>query len=559
MGKGKGGGGSVPKVKVPSGLYSEISATDTLGNTASGTLGNLLSYANWAGNIASGGNVVGTNPYQYSSFTGGVGGAQQYPGFFSSGVPGQGGTPGVQSAGPPGSMIASPGMAPATLSQSQIQQLTQAGFQGFVDQSGKFQGFTPGMTIDPGAQLAGSQNGQPASGPTTVKDFFGQALGGGPAATGITGQRLGMVPFTGGGGTAGGGSGGGSPQEWSAVGQEAGLSSEDIAAFQKQGLSPSDVAARFGVAAPMTQQQQQDQLLGPFLSRAWNTIGQELQGTGMFPGLMQQTQGLTDAATAQSQRFMGQGDQLLSSGQGLLGAGQRIVGQGQDVFKQGQGMLTDATTGAGLYPSQKAFVDQAVQSQKTSLAAQLASEGLGSSTMLQQMKGQADLSGAATAGQLVQGNISAAQAQEQLGLGQQQAGLEQQQVGLGQESQAQQQYNLGQASQKIALGGQELSLGEQAALTQELAAISSQSSGLQNQMWSQAMQGYGMFGQIMQTALGAYGYSMQGYSQIIGASSANASAALQAQMASAQSQSQGMSSMMGGLGQLLGSGGSGAV
>ncbi len=473
MGKKGGGGGSVPQVKVPQGVNDlAYNNFNPMGYYAASTLPSILGMANWASDIATGGNAMQGGSYlgfgntpaynAWNQYTGGsaITPAAQFPGFSST--PGYGGTPGVQSAGAPGA-----GSAPGTgggsgfgsLSPDQLQELKTAGYSLIRSPDGQWVG-KPGQMIDPNSQLVS--------------------------------EGIGMMPTAGSSGSSG--------TSWQQVGQEAGLSQADINSFQAQGLTPDQVAQQFGVP---TAAQQQANLLGPFLSNAWNTIGRELSATDMIPGLMNQTQGLTNAATAQSNRFMGQGDQLLSSGQGLLGAGRSIVGQGQNVFNQGEGMLTDATTGAGLYPSQKAFVDQAVQSQKTGLAAQLASEGLGSSTMLQQMKGQADLSGAAEAGKLVQGNISAAQAQEQLGLGQQQVGLEQQQVGLGQESQAQQQYNLGQASQKIALAGQELSLGEQAAITQ------------------------------------------------------NASAAIQAQIAAAQSQQQGMSSMMGGLGQLLGSGGGG--
>ncbi len=564
MGKKGGGGGSVPQVKVPQGVNDlAYNNFNPMGYYAASTLPSILGMANWASDIATGGNAMQGGSYlgfgntpaynAWNQYTGGsaITPAAQFPGFSST--PGYGGTPGVQSAGAPGA-----GSAPGTgggsgfgsLSPDQLQELKTAGYSLIRSPDGQWVG-KPGQMIDPNSQLVSEGTNAPSM---TVGQFFGnafgpgggQALGGGPAATGITGQRLGMMPTAGSSGSSG--------TSWQQVGQEAGLSQADINSFQAQGLTPDQVAQQFGVP---TAAQQQANLLGPFLSNAWNTIGRELSATDMIPGLMNQTQGLTNAATAQSNRFMGQGDQLLSSGQGLLGAGRSIVGQGQNVFNQGEGMLTDATTGAGLYPSQKAFVDQAVQSQKTGLAAQLASEGLGSSTMLQQMKGQADLSGAAEAGKLVQGNISAAQAQEQLGLGQQQVGLEQQQVGLGQESQAQQQYNLGQASQKIALAGQELSLGEQAALTQELASVASQSSGLQSQMWTQAMQGYGVFGSMMQTALSAFGYSLQAFNIQTGAASQNASAAIQAQIAAAQSQQQGMSSMMGGLGQLLGSGGGG--
>jgi hypothetical protein len=595
MGK-KGGGGkvSVPKVDVPQGVNNlGYNTFPSLGYYAGSTLPSILGMANWASDIATGGNAMQGGSYlgagnsdaynDWNQYTGGAGlqNATSYPGFSTNSVasaPGQGGSPGVQSAGAPGIGPSSGNTWDGTLTQSQAAQLRDQGFDKVMD-NGRFiplsAAINGSVKLSPNAMAftQSGQNNQSIYGPNIAKYFglntdTGQtALGGGPAATGIGGQRLGLTPFTGGtalgGGPAATGIGG-----------------------QRLGIAGGGVSGSGGVSGGGQNDQATNQLLGPFLSQAWNTIGQELSATNIIPGLMRQTGRLSSQALADSSRFMGQGDKLMSSGQslldrglglvdtgqGLVGSGQGLVRSGQNVFGQGENMLTDSTTGAGLYPSQKAMIDQAVARQKTNLASQLASEGLGSSTMLQQMKGQADLSGAATAGQLVQGNISAAQAQEQLGLGQQQigigqeqtgisqqgVGIQQQGVGLGQEGVAQQQYNLGQASQKIALAGQELSLGEQAALTQELASIASQSAGLQGQMWNQAMQGYGMFGNMMQTALSAFGYSLQAFNIQTGASAANASNALQAQLGAAQANNQGMSSMLGGLGQIMGMMGGGS-
>src|SRR6266705_2805785 len=338
MGKGKGGGGgSVPQVKVPQGVNDlAYNYFNPMGYYAASTLPSILGMANWASDIATGGNAMQGGSYlgfgntpaynAWNQYTGGsaITPATQYPGFSST--PGQGGTPGVQSAGSPGAGAApgtGGGVGAGTLSPAQLQQLKSAGYNLIRSPSGQILSVDSSTQLDPNTKLIG--DGTNAT-ETTVGQFFGNAfgsggqggtaLGGGPAATGIGGQRLGMTPsgsqaFGGGPAATGiggqrlgmtpyggsqGGAVGSSGTSWQQVGQEAGLSQADINAFQAQGLTPDQVAQQFGVP---TAAQQQANLLGPFLSNAWNTIGRELSATDMIPGLMNQTQGLTNAATAQ--------------------------------------------------------------------------------------------------------------------------------------------------------------------------------------------------------------------------------------------------------------------
>ena len=255
--------------------------------------------------------------------------------------------------------------------------------------------------------------------------------------------------------------------------------------------------------------------LGPQLQAAWDQIQK-------IPGL--------EAVTSAFES-----DQESKANQ-LFGEGETLFGQGQTLFGQGEQMLSDATTGSGLFPSQQALVNQAVQSEQNKIAAQLGAEGLTSSTAKEELQGQAALSGAATAGQLIQENIAAAQ--KQIGLAQ------------TQESAAQNQINLSQTASKLALGAQELTLGEQT-------AMASAAAGLQKQLWDEAMSGYGVLGGMIKEVASTYGIDVQGYADILAADTQ-----LQGIQASVQeSQNQQSNSSMGmlgqGLGMLFGQGGGG--
>jgi hypothetical protein len=241
---------------------------------------------------------------------------------------------------------------------------------------------------------------------------------------------------------------------------------------------------------------------GPFLNEAWDIIKNQ------EPGVVNQIPALEAATAAFTQNEQTQGNTL---------------------FSQGQTLYDMATTGTGLTPSQQAFVDQATRSEQTSIASMLGAEGLAESTAAPVLEGEAAQQGAATAGQLQQGNIALAQ----------------------------QQLNLAQGAQKLALGGQELSLGEQAAMEQELSSIAAQAAGLEDQMFNEALKGYGVLGNMINVALNGLGVSSQSLQQYTQASIANQQAVVSAQAAEQQAAASSQSSAGGGLGSLLGGGGSG--
>lgn len=276
------------------------------------------------------------------------------------------------------------------------------------------------------------------------------------------------------------------------------------------------------------------QIYSPFTT----TSGAGGAGTNSLlgPFLSQQQQGIQglEAGTITGEKLLKQsnreGKGLLSSVGGLFNEGNTLVGTGQQELQQ-------ATTGSGLFPSQQAEINQAVQSQQAAIQQQLSNEGLGSSTVKAQLQGQAKMSGAAAAGQLIQGNIQAAQ--QTISLGQTQYGIAQQQTALGQEA------------QKISLAAQE-------ALSTQFQAISQMSGAEQAQLWSEAQQGYGTLGQMMNTTLNAFGYSMKTQEDVLQANEQEAQIQAGIQSQQAQMAQQGASSMFGALGSLLGSGSGGS-
>lgn len=276
-------------------------------------------------------------------------------------------------------------------------------------------------------------------------------------------------------------------------------------------------------------------------------------GTGsnslLGPFLTQQQQGIQgmEAGTITGEKLLKQSNQqantLLNEGQSLLGEGGNTQMQGWGLQDQGISELNQATTGSGLFSSQQAYIDQAVKSQQSAIQQQLSNEGLGSSTVNAQLQGQAKMSGAAAAGQLIQGNIQAAQ--QTIGLGQNLMSIGDQQIGLGQA-----QIGLGQESQKISLSAQE-------ALSTQFQSIAQLSGSEQAQLWGEAQQGYGTLGQMMNTTLGAFGYSLQEGEAVLQANEQEAQIQAGIQTQQAQMAQQGASSMFGALGSLLGSGSGG--
>lgn len=225
--------------------------------------------------------------------------------------------------------------------------------------------------------------------------------------------------------------------------------------------------------------------------------------------------------------FLANAVQNLLNAQGTTAALQTpantLLTQGGQELSTGNTMLSQATGKQGLFPSQQAMIDQAVQTQQTDIGQQLAREGLGNSTLLQSLKGQAALSGAAAGGQLIQGNIQLAQTEQQLGAAATGAGAE-----------------------------------IENAMFQQFSSIASMSSALQQSLWSQAMQGYGMMGNFMNGVLNSFGYTLKTQEDVLQANETYAKDQLDAAQINEQAQAaqaQGFSSMLGGLGSLLGGGG----
>lgn len=211
----------------------------------------------------------------------------------------------------------------------------------------------------------------------------------------------------------------------------------------------------------------------------------------------------------------------LAETQGLQAEQQQLYGQGQDLFKM-------ATTGTGLFPSQQAFVTQATQAEQASLQQQMANAGLTSSTQNAILQGQAAQQGAATAGQLIQGNIQAAQQQIQLS---------------------------NQAAQLV-LAGQQLSLEQESALFTQSMQLASQQQGIQQLTWNEAMQGQGSIGSLLQNVLGPFNAQANMIALETEARLQNAEIAAQFEAAQNQQAASGMSSLFSGL---FGGGGGGGM
>ena len=261
----------------------------------------------------------------------------------------------------------------------------------------------------------------------------------------------------------------------------------------------------------------QSALLGPFLSGAEGGIGAETN-------LAEQFANLTNG-----------GANIYNQGQNVFNQGTNVFGQGQNILGMGNQMVNQARN-KGLFPSQQAMIDQAVASQQAALQQQLGTEGLGSSTVAQQLKGQVQMSGAAAAGQLIQGNIQLGEAEQGIGLQGEQLGFQGEQLGFQ---------------------GEQLGTQVNQALYSEFAGIASQNAALQAQTWQEAMQGMGAYGTMLNATLQPFGYAMKTQEDVLQANETEAGLQLQAQTGAAQASQAGFSSLMGGLGSLLGSGGSG--
>lgn len=292
------------------------------------------------------------------------------------------------------------------------------------------------------------------------------------------------------------------------------------------------------------------QQMGPFLTQAVQDI---MQAQGITHPLKQ----LLKTLPGQAQSEFGAASEFFKTGGNLLGQGQNLTSEGTSILNQGRGMLNQATTGTGLFPSQQAWINQAVSTQQAEIAQQLSNAGLSMSTQKAQLLGQVSMSGAAAAGQLIQQNIASANQTMQTGIAQEQAGFQQQEVGV-------QEQQLGTTEQQIAQDTQKIELAAQEALFTQFSTLSQLSSGLQGQLWTEGMQGYGMLGQFMQNTMSAFGQNLKANEDVQNVMLANAGFQLDAARineGAQQAAASGFSSMLGSLGGLLGgsSGGGGGA
>jgi hypothetical protein len=301
---------------------------------------------------------------------------------------------------------------------------------------------------------------------------------------------------------------------------------------------------------------------GPLISGAYSDIQQQQAATGMMSDLMRQAGGFVTSAQEQAAKMAGLGDVTQAQVKGLEDKAQQLYGVGYNELSaadkqvvQANALVGMTTTGEGLFPAQKAMIEQARQSEETQLASTLGTAGLGRSTQLNQLQGAADLAAAATAGQLQQGNIEAAEKVLSGALGEQAGAQKTIAAAQAQTQAAQNYYSLQQGAQKLALSGQALEADEQKQLVAELGDISKQSLAMQQQLWKQAMDGYGLMGQIIDSASKSYGYSLDAYKSVLGAQEQHTQteAGLQEkQMAADQSSN---NTLFDGLGTLFGSSG----
>jgi hypothetical protein len=479
MGKKGGSGSGSTKIQVPSGIGQNANSLSQLGAYGAGYLPALTSMANWASYIATGGNTTQANPFnaigggnaglanQTLGYTSNLGSAlsQESPTFANTGSYNPPSVTGITNVGS-NAFGGSGGTGVVGSGGSS----TSAG--GTNAQGGQFPA-TPQV-------IPGTNNG--------IMGFMGNAFtSNGVSYTPVydqnTQQLIGTVNNSTGKYNPGSIEPGLAPQMYQGSGGTGGMT------------TPGTSGGAPGAGGSS------GSILGPFLQNAWNAI--QAEGAG-------------------ANQLGGEGTQLYNEGQSLIPFANATLAQGNQ-------MVSQATTGTGLYPSQQALVDQATKSQQAAIQQQMASEGLTSSTQNVQLQGQAAQQGAATAGALIQGNIAAGQAE--IGLGDQQLSL------------AENWSQLGVATQQAAISA--------------ISNMATQSAGLQQQAWSQAMQGYGMIGQFLQTAMAGFGESSQSLGLELSASTAQAQLNAGVQAQQAQSSSSGMSSLLGSLGSLLGGSGSG--
>lgn len=267
-----------------------------------------------------------------------------------------------------------------------------------------------------------------------------------------------------------------------------------------------------------------------------------------------------DPYLQQAQQLWGQltgtGSNLISGGQAELQKGETdlnnvpgystILGAGTPFFNQATSMFNTAAplVAGNLTPQQAALINQATQSQKAGITQQLASEGLQSSTMLQEKLGAAEQAGAATAGGLIQGNIGLGEGEQQQAIAEQGAGINAINAST---NAAQLQFNVGQTEANLGLNMQTTG-------ANYLSAVATANLQTQQQFYNEAMAGYGVLGNLLNQQLQTFGLQGQLEGTKIGASTSANQIQAQQQLAQQQADAQGFSGFLSGIGSLLGGG-----
>jgi len=262
------------------------------------------------------------------------------------------------------------------------------------------------------------------------------------------------------------------------------------------------------------------------------------QGLGGMQGLIGQEMGAIPQLQGYQNWFQDQ------SGQEFGYAGKELSTANQEA-NRAYDLQTQLAHSGGLFPDQQALIKAQVEAGQNQVAQQLSSQGLGQSTMGKELGAEIGLQGAATGGQLIQGN---------------------QQVVTGAYGAASQQYSvanqanaIGNAAVGTAFAGQQQFFNELANLGQQNLQFGEANMQAQQQFFSQALQGYGASGQALNNVLAPYGYQLQDYQAMMSGALGNAQIQAGLQSSAMQSQATGLSGLFSGLSSLIGGGGLGGL
>jgi hypothetical protein len=263
--------------------------------------------------------------------------------------------------------------------------------------------------------------------------------------------------------------------------------------------------------------------LGPFLSEALGGLSGEQSATGQLPGVISSM-----GNTAASLPGLGSAFQ---SGMGTTMGG---------INSEESALQAAVNSKSGVTPQQQAEVEAQVNSGQSALKQQLAAMGLGSSTMGTELGSEIGLQGAATEGQLQQGDIGLLQAEQGLQI---------------QGNQAQLQGGLQTAQEE--LGAQSLQATALGQLYNQYQGISQQGQQLQQQTWNEAIQGYGLASQFLQNSIAPLELNLQGnqdIEQVMEGNAANSTSVFGDELqADNGKNAAGYGSILSGIGSLVGS------